>query len=88
MYHLKLSSKARKFIVKRTPKEQVKLIAIFEALQENPYNNTLDTKPMKGVTTNHYRLRFGKYRFIYEVIDNELLIFVEDGDSRGDIYKK
>jgi len=38
MYHLKLSSKARKFIVKRTPKEQVKLIAIFEALQENPFS--------------------------------------------------
>ena len=87
MYKLSFSSKAKKFIAKRTPKEQIRLIKIFEKLQEDPYNNTLDTKPLKGSTSNEYRLRFGKYRFIYEVINGELLIFVIDGDSRGGIYK-
>lgn len=88
MYKLSLSSKAKKFIAKRTQKEQIRLIKTFETLQEDPYNNALDTKPMKGSTSNEYRLRFGKYRIIYEVVDSELHIFVIDGDSRGGIYKK
>jgi len=88
MYQLELSSKVKKFILKRTPKEQKKLIEIFETLQENPYENDLSIKPMKVENSNEYRLRFGKYRIIYEVIDNELLIYLIDADSRGDIYKK
>jgi len=87
MYQLNFSSKAKKFIAKRTPKEQIRLIDTFEILKQNPYNNNLDIKPMKGLN-NSYRLRFGKYRFIYEIVDEELLIFVTDGDSRGGIYKK
>jgi mRNA interferase RelE/StbE len=88
MYKLELSSKVKKFIVKRTLKEQKRLIEIFETLQENPYENDLPIKPMKGSTSNEYRLRFGKYRIIYEVIDDELLIYLIDANSRGDIYKK
>jgi len=86
MYQIKFSSKAKKFIAKRTPKEQVRLIEIFETLQADPYNNNLDIKPMKGTKANDWRLRFGKYRFLYEVVDNELFIYVNDGDSRGGIY--
>jgi len=88
MYKLEISSKVKKFIVKRTPKEQKKLIEIFETLQESPYENDLPIKPMKGATSNNYRLRFGKYRIIYEIVDDELLIYLIDADSRGDIYKK
>jgi len=40
---------------------------------------------MQGTTT--FRLRVGKYRFIYEVFEDELLIYIEKGGSRGDIYK-
>ena len=87
MYQIELSSKVKKFIIKRTPKEQKKLIEIFETLQENPYENDLSIKPMKG-STDQYRLRFGKYRIIYEIVDDELLIYMIDADSRGDIYKK
>jgi len=86
MYQLKLSSKVKKFIIKRTPKEQARLIEIFETLQLDPYDNNLSIKPLKG-TDSEYRLRFGKYRIIYEVIDEELLIYVIDGGSRGGIYK-
>ncbi len=35
----------------------------------------------------HFRLRVGKYRFLYTVIDDEILIYVYKADSRGDIYK-
>jgi len=87
MYQVELSSKVKKFIIKRTPKEQKKLIEVFEILQENPYENDLNITRMKG-TTSEYRLKFKKYRIIYEIVDDELLIYMIDADSRGDIYKK
>jgi len=87
MYKIELSSKVKKFIIKRTPKEQKRLIETFEILQKNPYENDLPIKPMKGAI-NQYRLRFGKYRIIYEIIEDELIISMIDADSRGDIYKK
>ncbi len=34
-----------------------------------------------------FRLRIGKYRAIFRIIDHQILIFVFDSDSRGDIYK-
>ncbi len=33
-----------------------------------------------------YRLRIGNYRFIYDVIDEELIIYMEEANNRGDIY--
>jgi len=88
MYKIELSSKVSKFFKKRTPKEQTRLLEIFETLQNNPYENDLPIKPLKGTSSNSFRLRFGKYRIIYEVIDDELIIYLIDADSRGDIYKK
>ena len=35
-----------------------------------------------------FRLRIGKYRVIFRVIQNEIVISVIDIGSRGDIYKK
>lgn len=32
-------------------------------------------------------MRIGKYRFLYEVIDDIILVYFYDADSRGDIYK-
>ena len=88
MYQLKISSKVKKFIIKRTPKEQKRLIEIFGILQEDPYNNELSIKPLKGSHNSEFRLRFGKYRIIYEIVDDELIIYLLDADSRGGIYKK
>ncbi|MFA5916767.1 MAG: hypothetical protein WC850_00850 [Candidatus Gracilibacteria bacterium] len=53
----------------------------------SPYQNNLDIKPLKG-KNNHYRLRIGKYRFLYEIIENKILIYFYNADSRGDVYKK
>lgn len=33
-----------------------------------------------------FRLRIGNYRFIYTVEENELIIYMEQADNRGDIY--
>ena len=35
-----------------------------------------------------YRLRVGEFRFVYKIIENQILINIIDADNRGDIYKK
>jgi mRNA interferase RelE/StbE len=34
-----------------------------------------------------YRLRIGQYRLIYQIKDDELIIFIFKAGNRGDIYK-
>jgi len=54
-------------------------------LKVNPYENNLDIKTMKW-SIYSYRLRIWKYRFVYEIINNELVIIFVDADTRWDIY--
>ncbi|EGS1449246.1 type II toxin-antitoxin system RelE/ParE family toxin [Campylobacter upsaliensis] len=65
---------------------QAKVFASFETIAQNPYEAKLDIKKLQG-RANHYRLRISKYRFLYEVLENEILIYAYKADSRGDIYK-
>ena len=37
---------------------------------------------------NHYRLRVGDYRIIYEIKDNRLLVLVVEVGHRRDVYRK
>ena len=42
---------------------------------------------MKGMGNSIYRLRIGSYRLIYEVREQELVIYLITAGSRGDVYK-
>jgi mRNA interferase RelE/StbE len=57
-----------------------------EVLKFNPFNNNLDIDTYKE-RRFAYRLRLWKYRFIYEIIKDELIIRFVDAWSRWDIYK-
>ena len=76
-----------KFINSRNKKEKRIIKEKFKELEKNPYpsNDKLDLKKLQNFSS--FRLRIGKYRFIYEVFDNELFIYIYKADSRGDIYK-
>ncbi|RDU71063.1 type II toxin-antitoxin system RelE/ParE family toxin [Helicobacter aurati] len=50
-----------------------KIINALEQIAQNPYNNTQDTQKLQG-KDNHYRLRIGKYRILYELRDKQILI--------------
>lgn len=56
-------------------------------LQKNPYDNSLDIKALDWEKWQHYRLRIGKYRFLYEILEDRILIYFYDVGSRWDIYK-
>lgn len=64
-----------------------KVVEKLEIIAQNPYDNPCDIAKLQG-QKNHYRLRVGKYRVLYEVRDNQILvIYAYKVDSRGDIYK-
>ncbi|MDD2870841.1 MAG: type II toxin-antitoxin system RelE/ParE family toxin [Candidatus Gracilibacteria bacterium] len=87
MYNIKLEKKILKFLDKHKGENIINIfIKALSILKINPYKNNLDVKLLKG-KNNYYRLRIGKYRFIYEIIENKLVIIFTNGDTRGDIYK-
>ncbi len=85
------SPDARKFL-KSQPHKQAKRIT--DAVKKLPRG---DTKKLKGMGTEKFRLRVGDYRVIYEVINKKhndgsvveelVIIYVEKIGNRGDIYK-
>lgn len=79
-YRINIKKKAQKFINKQTKDQQIRL---YKAIYNLPAG---DIKKLQTFSDT-YRLRVGKYRIIFEWIENEIVIDVTDADSRGDIYK-
>jgi len=86
MYRVKYSKNVIKFLQKQDKNIVKKIIEIFDELKIDLDFSKFDIKDLKGFESI-YRLRVSKYRIIFEVIDNELLIEVIKAGSRGDIYK-
>jgi len=86
MYEIEIKKQVAKFINKRTPNERIKIAQSFLLLRQNPYRSDLDIKKLTN-TKNDFRLRIGKYRFLYTIFENRLLISMYKADTRGDIYK-
>ena len=86
MYKIIPHKRVIKFINNRTPKEKQKIKEKFDELQKNPYppHYKLDLKKLQN--KDGFRLRIGGYRFIYDISDKDLIIYIEDGGNRGDIY--
>lgn len=88
MYKIFLEKKVQKFLQKQ--KWQPIIFQFEKALTElslDPYENNLDIKIIIWLP-HSYRLRIGKYRFLYEIIDDKVIINFFDADSRWEIYKR
>lgn len=79
-YKINIKRKAQRFINKQERKQQVRL---YKAIYNLPAGDVQKMKSYEDI----YRLRVGKYRIIFEWIENQLIIDVVDADSRGDVYK-
>jgi len=86
MYKVIYKKQVVKFIKKRVPTDKERILNQIDKLKKNPYptNESLDIKKLQA--QNGFRLRVGDYRFLYDVIDDELVIYMEDANNRGDIY--
>jgi mRNA interferase RelE/StbE len=85
-YRLELSKSSKKFLDISDRITRERIINVIHALSENPYTYPGIIK-LTGYEDT-FRVRIGKYRLIYQVIDESLLIFIQDIDSRGDVYKQ
>lgn len=88
-YKIKYSKTAEKFI-KKNKVIGIRFFKAFEELAEDKENiKFYDVKKFYSKTYEDiFRLRIGDYRAVFRIIDNELLVYVIDIGSRGDIYKK
>ena len=84
-YRLKYSKDFEKFLDKHGD-IRARILGAFEQIAQNPYQNALDISKLQG-ETNKYRLRLGKYRFLYEIIEAQILIYAYKAGSRGGVYK-
>lgn len=88
MYSLKIHKKVVKFLQSRNTSERRLIKQKLTLLKEDPYSHQeLDIKKLKG-NTDAFRLRTGKFRIIYQILNKELVILVISAGTRGDVYKK
>lgn len=85
-YILRLSKESKKFLKKTDKITEDRILEALGKLSVNPFDYEGATK-ITG-TENEYRIRIGKYRVIYEIVDDLLIIMVFNIDSRGGIYKR
>ncbi|MDF1584153.1 MAG: type II toxin-antitoxin system RelE/ParE family toxin [Methyloprofundus sp.] len=86
-YQLKLHKSVTKFLKATPSKIRQRIIDKIDLLQDNPINHPqLDIKMMQ-VVENTYRLRIGTLRVIYQIEQNQLIIYLLTIVSRGDVYK-
>jgi len=87
MYKVILNKKVIKFLQRRSESEKKSIKRKIDLLKQNPIKNeNLDIKQLKGVE-NVYRLRIGKIRLVYQVLNEKLVVILFSAGMRGDIYK-
>ena len=88
-YKVKYSKSAEKFI-KKNKAIGIRFFKAFAEIAEDREN--IQTYDVKKFHSNNYddifRLRIGDYRAVFRIVDDELLVYVFDVGSRGNIYKK
>lgn len=84
MYEIYLESTTEKDL-KRLPSEQIQIIVHkIKSLSKNP--SPSGAKKIKG-TTNFWRIRIGRYRVVYEVLQQSERINIYKIKHRKDVYK-
>lgn len=82
-YQVILRPQAKKSLAKITKREQHRIEIAIDLLGSNPY----PPAARKLVNRPEWRVRIGKYRILYEVIDNELVVLVISIGHRTNIYR-
>lgn len=71
--------------LQKLPRQMIpKIVSAIGDLSDNPYPQGV--KKLVG-SEHSYRIRFGDYRVIYEVIENKLIIEIVRVRHRKDVYK-
>ncbi len=83
-YQIQIEKKALKFLSSVPKKDYIKLREHINQLAEDPH--TPGSIKLLG-SEDTYRLRYGNYRILYTVKNNEMLVSVIEIDHRKNIYR-
>lgn len=83
MYEIIFRNPAKNFLKKIDKKSQKKILEKIEKLKNNPRIG----KPLTGNLRGFWRLRQDNYRIVYKIKDQELIIYIMNMGSRGNIYR-
>jgi len=82
MYRIIFKSPAEKFFRKLDNLIQQRIFKKLKKLKENPRLG----KPLTATLAGLWSLRIDKYRVIYKIIENKLIIIVLNINHRKDVY--
>ena len=85
-YRIEYRWDAARYLERMSPRDRERILGAIEELVENPDSRRLDVKKLRN--RPGYRLRVGKYRVLYERIEDWLLILVVAVRPRGEAYKE
>ena len=86
MWRIKFHKQPLKELAKMLKEDRERVFKAIYALRKNPFDiYKLDIKNMKAC--RDWRLRVGKYRVIYRLLEAEIVIDVIKIAPRGDAYK-
>ena len=82
-YSLQIKQSAAKSLARITKDDRIRLLNAIDRLRLEPHAGGV----LKGEFAGLRRLRVGKYRVIYEVVNDELLVLVIRIGHRGGVYR-
>ncbi|MBU4070247.1 MAG: type II toxin-antitoxin system RelE/ParE family toxin [Nanoarchaeota archaeon] len=82
MHKIILKKPAKRFLKKLDKYEQKRIINKLKELKQNPQLG----KPLIGKLSGLWSLRVGKYRALYQILENELIILILNIGHRKKIY--
>lgn len=85
MYKIEIDRKVLKELRKIPKNDQQEIIHKIYTLNENPKPHGCEM--LQGKFSGYYKIRFGNYRIIYEIIDSKLIVIIVKVGNRGHIYK-
>lgn len=83
LYKIKLTKIAVKDLKKLDKKYQKVVGKAIDRLAENPKLG----KPLKGKLKGVWRLRFSRYRILYEIQNKKLIVIVFEVKHRKEVYR-
>ena len=79
-----MTDKIKKFMDALNKKSRDYLRERISELIKNPFQKNHDIKKLQNWGKNTYRLRLGKFRVVFQVTNNKIIILAVD--YRGNIY--
>lgn len=83
-YQVKIVESAKKLLRKVEALYAKKIMERIDLLQVDPRHH--GSIKMSGFQ-NTYRTRVGKYRIVYEIYDDKVLVMIVNIDHRKDVYR-